>query len=163
MPERGPELAPGLAPDLAEVLAALSDAMAGAAHPWWLIGSVAVALHGGDAGPIGDIDVVVDPRDMPGVLARTGAQVRAKSESALFRSDIFATWHHGTRPIEFMAGFRLCRGGTWHPVEPASRESVAIMGRALFVPSRAELVAMLRSFGRDKDLRRAEALERLAT
>lgn len=144
---------------LIKAMAALADVMAGGQRPWWLIGSVAVALHGGDPGTIGDIDVVIDPHDLPGVIERTGAAVQQKGDSALFRSDSFATWNAFAVPVEFMAGFRHFRDGAWHPVRPASRQGFAIGARKVFAPDRADLVGMLLAFGRPKDLRRAATLQ----
>lgn len=62
-----------------------------------------------------------------------------------------------------MAGFHLFADGAWQPVCPATRIKVVIGGGVVFVPDRAELIAMLDAFGRRKDLRRAATLARLAT
>lgn len=152
-----------LGDEVAEALVALAKIMADAEHPWWLIGSVAVALHGGDPGGIADIDVLLDPRDASGMIERTGAVVRDKDESPLFRSETFTTWNALSIPVEFMAGFHLFADGAWQPVCPATRIKVVIGGGVVFVPDRAELIAMLDAFGRRKDLRRAATLARLAT
>jgi hypothetical protein len=47
---------------LGETLARVADALAGARHPWWIIGSAAVALHGADV-TVGDVDVLLGEED----------------------------------------------------------------------------------------------------
>ena len=66
--------------------------------------------------------------------------------------------------VEVMAGFEAKGADTsglfdWWPVLPRTRERIVIEGEALFVPSRTELAALLRRFGRAKDIARAVLLD----
>ncbi|KQU48318.1 hypothetical protein ASG67_12560 [Sphingomonas sp. Leaf339] len=132
--------------------------MAGAADPWWVIGSAAVALHGADGVEVGDVDVLLSERDAPAVLARLGVADVAGAGTALFQSAVFGRWDGPPLTVEFMVGFRFCGADGWRAVRPVTRELMMVDGRAVFVPAKAELMAMLLGFGREKDLARAKAL-----
>ncbi|MFC0590850.1 hypothetical protein ACFFF7_15705 [Novosphingobium aquiterrae] len=147
-----------LPPPLRETLVRVAVAMAPAAGPWWIISSAAVALHGADPGPVGDVDVLIDLRDAEHVLTALHLPVRSGTGNGLFRSAVFANWHGPPLPVEIFAGFQLCEGGAWHDIVPASREQVAVDEHTLWIPSRAELQAMLLRFGREKDRARAAVL-----
>lgn len=141
--------------------AALADAatmMAPARHDWWIIASAALVLHGVDPGPVRDVDVLFDPRDAERVLAPLGLEPRRGSDDGRFRSDLFATWTGAALPIELFAGFALFENGGWTPVVPQTRQLADCDGHRLWVPSPAELHALLLRFGRDKDLARASLL-----
>ncbi|MBN8501891.1 MAG: hypothetical protein J0M19_12145 [Sphingomonadales bacterium] len=132
--------------------------MAHARHPWWILGSVAVMLHGGTPGQIGDIDVLLDRRDCASVFDRLGLTVKAGQADARFRSDIFHRWTGSLMPVELFAGFSVRDAGRWHEYIPRTRIAVMVQAETVFVPDRAELVALLRRFGRPKDLERAALL-----
>jgi hypothetical protein len=127
-----------------------------ATEPWWIIGSVAVALHGGSPGAIRDIDVVLGERDALLCLPRLGLDNGAATRSSLFRSSVFGRWTEPPVHVELMAGLRVNGPGGWRPLVIHSREEVQ---PGLFVPSRKELGDILRQFGRKKDLRRAATLD----
>ncbi len=146
-----------MTPALRETLARVADALAGAGRPWWIIGSAAVALHGADVS-VGDVDVLLAEEDARAVLPALGLGVTAGEGSALFRSAVFARWDAPPLTVEFMAGFGFRAADGWHPVRPATRERVMLGDRALFVPGRTELIAMLQGFGRAKDFERIKAL-----
>lgn len=57
-----------------------------------------------------------------------------------------------------MGGFEVRGPEGWCAVQPVTRQPIDWEGIALFVPARAELVALLRRFGRAKDLARAALL-----
>ena len=46
----------------------VAAAMAAARHDWWIIASAACQLHGIDPGPVRDVDVLFDVRDVSAVL-----------------------------------------------------------------------------------------------
>jgi hypothetical protein len=140
---------------LGQSLGAAAGLMTAARDPWWIIGSAAVALHGGDPGAIGDIDVLASARDAEAVLARLAVPCQPGSPHPRFRSTIFARLTGSPLPIELMAGFAVATGDGWQPVGFASREAVDVGEARLFVPSVADLVALLALLGRDKDRRRA--------
>lgn len=125
---------------------------------WWIIGSAAIALHGFSVSPIRDVDLLMSARDAEMFLKRIGGQQRGGKPSTKFQSDVFGTWIDPPLPVEVMGGFRLATSAGWQPVWPQTRERKTVGEQALFVPSVAELKAMLLSFGRPKDLERARLL-----
>ncbi|GAA3708237.1 hypothetical protein GCM10022268_16970 [Sphingomonas cynarae] len=138
-------------------LAMVAQALADTRQPWWIIGSAAVALHGAVV-TVADVDVLLYEDDARTILSALGIVAAAGEGTALFRSAVFGQWTVPPLTVEFMAGFRFHAADGWQAVAPATREQVTVEGHALFVPERAELAAMLRGFGRDKDLVRVKAL-----
>ena len=132
----------------------MGAALAAACDPWWVIGSAAAALHGART-PVADIDVLLSVRDAAALLPRLGLAVAAGRPDDRFRSEVFARWTGAALPIEFMAGLCTREGDAWAPVHLSTR--VVVGGVA--VPSRRELAALMRRFGRDKDLARAALLD----
>lgn len=132
--------------------------MVPARQDWWIIASAAVALHGADPGAIGDVDVLIDPRDAGSVLTGLGLGAGPGMAGAMFRSDLFACWDAAPLPVELFAGFHLLEDGAWNPIHPLTRQAVQLGEAVLFVPERPELKAMLLRFGRPKDLARAALL-----
>ncbi len=147
-----------LTPALRRTLATVARAFVGSDDPWWIISSAAVALHG--AGPIEarDVDVLASLRDVRRFLAAQGIKATKGSEHPLFRSELFGVWRAAPLAVEIMAGFQVYQDGRWTGVQPLTREVVELDGQCLFIPGRAELASMLRSFGRPKDLDRAALL-----
>jgi hypothetical protein len=135
---------------LAQVAAAFRDAQ----DPWWVIGSAAVSLHGADTG-VADVDVLTSGRDAQAMLAAWPGAVTIAAGSDRFRSQPLARVQDGGLPIDVMAALEVRVDGVWRAVRPVTREARG----GVFVPERAELVTILRTFGRDKDLRRATLLE----
>lgn len=141
---------------LSATLAELAPVLArNARHDWWIIASAALALHGIDPGPVGDVDVLLDRRDVPAVFAALGLGDGAGQGTALFRSEHFGTWCGSDLPVELMAGFALQKDGEWREIRPRTRQGVGFVGYTLFVPERDELREMFVRFGRPKDLDRA--------
>ena len=140
----------------------LGEAMAAARDPWWIIGSAAVALHGADAGMIGDVDVVLSVPDAHRLCAMRDVAIGQTAAHPLFRSRLFARWTGTPLAIELMAGFEVATADGWHPVNPVSRQRIETGGATVYVPVAGELIALLRLFGRRKDLTRAAALARSA-
>ena len=124
---------------------------------WWIIGSAAVALHGADAGTVADIDVLTDRDDAARLLEVTGRQPDAAAPRDLFRS-VYGRFAVGAFAVEIMGGLEVARAGRWHRVRPAERQTFVIDGQHVFAPPRDDLIAILRLFGRPKDLARAAAL-----
>ena len=153
--ERGP-----LTPALTATCAAVAAAMAHMCTRWWIITSAAVALHGADPGPVGDVDVLMDAMDARSFCADRGIAIRPGVADDRFRSALFAVLDAHPLPVEIMAGLALMTHDGWRPIRPVTRHAVAVPGGMVYVPDRAEFAALLRAFGRPKDLRRAAALER---
>jgi hypothetical protein len=144
--------------DLLDTLAKVVRAMVPARHDWWIVASAACRLHGIDPGPVRDVDVLLDERDLPAVLAPLGLSPAPGTSDGLFRSRCFVSWAGAPLTIEFFAGFELCEAGRWAEVRLQTREWRAFEGLELPVPERQELTELLRRFGRPKDLARAELL-----
>jgi hypothetical protein len=148
-----PDVLP-LPQNLHTTLRAVAQALQMATDPWWVIGSAAVALHGAGPLAVADIDVLLSPDDAGRVFEHLGLHLARGADHPKFRSDLFGTWLANPLPVEFMAGFRHWRAGSWVAVEPRTRISV----QDVFVPSRDELRAMIEAFGRPKDMERARLL-----
>lgn len=147
-----------LSPELRRTLAMTIDVLQGARDPWWIISSAAVALHG--VGPIvvGDVDVLVSVADADRVMNALGVAPSAGTESSMFRSAVFGRWTAPPLVVEIMAEFHVETSGDWMAVLPRTRVPIVVEGRVAYVPDRKELRAMLRLFGRPKDLARARLL-----
>ncbi|KUO56634.1 MAG: hypothetical protein APF78_08750 [Sphingomonadales bacterium BRH_c3] len=145
-------------PALAASLAQLAQVMRDTRDDWWVIGSAAVALHGGDPGEIADIDVIVSRRDLDALYERLSLTYTPDAGKAMFRSQRFGRWTEPALDVEFMAGLQVLRGGQWLSVQVQSRETIRCSDVEVLVPSRGELIAILELFGREKDLARAATL-----
>lgn len=139
-------------------LLALAPALDAAQHPWWILGSGAVVLHGADPDEVWDVDVLLDQRDCAVVLGRLGLEPKAGVADTRFRSAVFNRWNGAVLPVELFAGFCLCEAGTWNEIVPQSRVAVKLGEAHAYVPDRAELIALLSRFGRAKDHLRIAAL-----
>jgi hypothetical protein len=142
---------PGLRQSLERTAALAADAT----DPWWIIGSAAVLLHGGDVGRVKDIDLMMSSRDAESFLRRAGVEPKRGKASDRFRSTVFGTWSAPPVPVEVFGGFELATDGGWRPVVLTSRQAVSVGHAQVFVPSASELVRLLHSFGRPKDVERA--------
>jgi hypothetical protein len=142
-------------------LVAVADALATAQDDWWLIGGAAVALHGLEI-EIADIDVLLGRRDILRMLDKLGVGRHEDTAITRVRSDIWARWTAQPLSVDLMTGLQVHDGECWRQVEPRTREMLVVEGHELYVPSRSELIDILRLFGRPKDLDRARGLVDLA-
>jgi len=149
-------------PAIESTLLALQPALALTRQPWWILGSAAVALHGGDPGEVRDIDLLLDRQDHAAVVAGLGLVPSAGESDGRFRSDWFNRWTGAALPVDLFAGFHLLADGVWQEALPHSRVAVQAGGITVHVPDRQELAVLLARFGRDKDLRRIAALSRIS-
>ncbi len=138
--------------DIESALAAVAGAMLLAVEPWWIIGSGAAWLHG-VATDVADIDLLTSEGDAERVIARLGLHAH-RVPSPLFRSRVFARWPRTDRDVEIMGGLAIATRRRPEPVVPATR--VAMGG--VYVPDRADLIAILTRFGRPKDIARGALL-----
>lgn len=138
----------------------VANAAADARDPWWIIGSAAVVLHGGDLPHVRDVDLLMSARDAEAFLRRARVEGRRGTGDDRFRSQVFGTWTRPPLPVEAFGGFEVAVGGEWRQVALSSRKAVTVGGARIYLPSAEELVRLLRSFGRPKDLERAKILER---
>jgi hypothetical protein len=139
-------------------LVRVAEVLEAAQEDWWLIGGAAVALQG-LAIEIADIDALLSARDAREVIATLNIRPNEGVAIDRVRSDIWGRWTALPLDVDLTAGLRIRTGDHWTRVEPATRD--AVEGRAIYVPSRVELVAICRLFGRPKDLERAEGLARI--
>lgn len=143
-------------PRLARTLDIVAEAASTLQQRWWIIGSAAAILAGLDE-PVADVDLLAGEADARLLLRSWGTEPQPPSPSLLFASSVFARVLLAPLPIEVMAGTRV-RG---EPLVPRTRIEVPWGERGLYIPDIAEQIAILRRFGRDKDVRRAERLEAL--
>jgi len=136
----------------------LAEAAAKARDPWWIIGSAAAALHGAAVGDVKDIDLLMTADDAERCLQGVGLPAEAGTPDERFWSEIYVTWREPPVPVDVMGGFRVAQEGEWRAVLPLTRETILVDGAGLFTPSKAELIDLLRLFGRGKDLERARLL-----
>ncbi len=143
-----------------QVLGKVSAVLADAKDPWWIIGSAAVALHGGEPGMIADVDVITSRCDLDTLYERLPLTATPDTTKDFFRSERFGRWSEPELDVEFMTGLEVRVDGVWHKVEPQTRQAFEVGGATVYAPERPELIAMLHQFGREKDLRRAATLVR---
>ncbi|WP_460877767.1 hypothetical protein [Rhodanobacter koreensis] len=130
--------------------------------PWALIGSAAARLTGADVS-VADLDVLTSVRDAETLIGewqtrREGMHVPASPEC--FRSS-YARFHFPQMPVEVMGGLELFGENGWAPVQVGETDMIDIGGVAVTVPTIAEQLRILESFGRPKDLHRAALLKSL--
>ena len=142
---------------LLETLAAVADRLAGLAEPWWVIGSAAAALHGLEDTTVGDVDIVTSTAAAGRLLPARGLVAVDDDGTGLFRSDIFTRLIGLPLKVEILGGLHV-RG---RPLAIETRIAVPIGANPVYLPSRAELIGILRLFGRPKDIARAAALAAL--
>jgi hypothetical protein len=139
---------------LKQTLDMVAEAAGELREPWWIIGSAAAVLAGLDE-QVADVDLLTGAAGARQLLRRWAVVPAAPSPSPLFASDIFGRLTTAPLPIEIMGGLRV-RGDR---LLPATRMAVPWGDRQLYTPGVPEQIAILRLFGRDKDLERAERLE----
>ncbi len=148
-----------LDPPLAETLRQIADAAESAQDDWWLIGSAAVALHGGAVGALKDVDLLMSERDAAALLRRAGIEPAAGVPDAMFHSAVRGSWEGPPVPVDVLGGFTFAAAEGWQALALTTREAIAVVDRTVYVPAVAELKALLLSFGREKDLARAALLD----
>jgi hypothetical protein len=104
------------------------------------------------------VDLMMSTRDAEAFLRRAGGEAGGAEPSDRFCSRVFGIWKTPPVPVEVFGGFSLATDGVWREVSFSTREAVRIRDAQVYVPSVAELVRLLHSFGRAKDLERASLL-----
>jgi hypothetical protein len=145
-------------PELAAGLTAVAAAMADTPDDWWIIGSAAVALHGGTPLTVADIDVLTSRATALRLADLWSATPDPPGDSALFRSAVHFEHRLGGATVDVMAELEVGGPGGWTLLQPRSRIAIAVGGVTLYAPDRAELIEILGRFGRPKDLERAALL-----
>lgn len=130
--------------------------------PWVVIGSAACALAGA-AVDVADLDLLTSAADAERLIALWPSQLDT-SYSPIggdrFRSR-FARFQFPGMPLEVMGGLELHDGDSWRMVRVNDVVHVTVAGIEVPIPSRVEQIRILESFGRPKDLARAELLRTL--
>lgn len=122
-------------------------------HDWWIIGSAALRLAGIDDIEPADVDLLGSSGTLVGFLDRWGEQAATPRPGSRFRSDPYHRVDRpGCLPIETMGNLEVLSEGGWQKVAPTTRLAVDIGGRSVFIPALDEQLAILRLFGREKDL-----------
>ena len=132
--------------------------------PWCLIGSAAALLVGADVG-VADVDVLVSRDDAERLMtlwASMRDDVHEPADADRFRSHV-ACFRFPGLPVEIMGGLELNGESGWQPVSAGRLTLVGVDGLAVPVPSVADQIRILESFGRDKDRHRATALRALTS
>jgi hypothetical protein len=75
-----------------------------------------------------------------------------------FHSALFQQWLGGCLPVELFAGFAVLEKKAWQQVVLRSRQAIPVADFTVFVPEKAELITIMRRFGRPKDLGRIATL-----
>jgi hypothetical protein len=151
-----------ISPRLFAGLNHLAGLMHEESEPWWIIGSTAMVLSGIDGIEPDDIDVVASGTCLRRVLANVGMTETASKPHPQFRSRPyqrieFSGMTHDTHRIDgrFRGSNLLENGssGVRNPLTYPRRRCSRL------VPSIAEQIALLRLFGREKDMAKAALLE----
>jgi hypothetical protein len=131
--------------------------------PWVVIGSAACALAGGNV-EVADLDLLTSTADAQRLIDLWSAQLDASYIPAgadHFRSR-FARFQFPGMPLEVMGDLQWRDADGWHAVRVNHIVHVSIEDIAVPIPSRTEQIRILESFGRPKDLARAELLRALS-
>jgi hypothetical protein len=142
---------------------ALPDLQRLCTDPWVLIGSAAARLAGADV-DVADIDVLTSAGDADRLAGHWQARRESHFEPAgaeRFRSR-FARFRFAGLPLEVMGGLQLHDTREWVPVLAGETMLVIFGGMQIPVPTIAEQIRILESFGRPKDLQRAVLLRALS-
>jgi hypothetical protein len=140
-----------------EFAAAIMPANAG---DWWIIGSGAMNLCGVET-EARDVDVLGSEATIAAVVKSLDLKPFPPSNDPLFRSLMFARHDlPDAVPVEFMGGFEVRAGGVWQPLVIHSRREIKTPNGPVFVPELEEQIEILKLFGRDKDLKRADLIRK---
>lgn len=130
--------------------------------PWTLIGSAAAALAGAPV-TVADVDVSTSRRDAQTMADRWQARLDATyvpADGDRFRS-WFARFRYPGLAVEVMGGLELFGATGWQAVRIDGIIDVNIGGLTVPIPTVAEQLRVLRSFGRPKDRQRMTLLAAL--
>lgn len=127
---------------------------------WWIIGSAAMALQGVEGVEPHDVDVLCDADDADALIAAWSPHMHIDYRppgAERFRSH-FARFDHLPLPLEVMGGLQVKGTAGWQPLMIAETEWVGVGAARVPVPSLREQQRILRLFGREKDLAKAERI-----
>lgn len=152
-----------LSPALYEVIAAsVPQLHAHCRDEWAVIGSAAAALAGA-AVQTADLDLLTSVADAQRLIALWPSRLDTSYTPAgadRFRS-CFARFRFPGMPLEVMGGLQLHGQDGWQAVRLKHVVQVSVAGIDVPIPARDEQIRIFESFGRAKDLARAELLRAL--
>jgi hypothetical protein len=138
----------------------LAKFMAGTSAPWWIIGSSAMVVAGVDGVIPDDVDVTADGPMLTQILEDAVGAIAEPLPHTKFRSLPYTrTKVVGGLDIEFQGDLDLWENGDWQRLKINSRIAVNVGDTVVYIASVEEQLAILRRFGRDKDLAKASLLE----
>jgi hypothetical protein len=125
---------------------------------WWLIGSAAALLIGAELNPQ-DVDVVASAAVIERITG-VAPQGRTSDPASAFHSDPFFRLEiKGGLPIEFMGDLVVGPHGSRTPLNIHTRQAINLPRGTVYVPEILEQIAIFETFGRPKDLAKAEMLK----
>lgn len=143
------------------LLRRLEPDLAALPEPWTVIGSAALMIAGLPVERCPDLDILTTAAGAAR-LEEAWAEWRdpayAPDPASDFRSR-FSRYGFPEGAAEVMGDLRLRTPGGWSAVEVRATEQRAFAGGRWPVPTPAEQLRILRSFGRPKDLAKAARLE----
>lgn len=145
-------------PSFIETLECMASCLKKAGEPWMVFGGAALALHGATAGPIKDIDVILDRQVAERLSILLALENHSDQRSDRFRSDMLLRPDFGPIPVELLGGFRVKRGEVWIPIDCSDTVAVSVGSQTVFIPNRDRLASIFRLCGREKDMLRASLL-----
>ncbi len=131
------------------------------ADPWVVIGSAAAWLAGAEV-TVADVDVLTSVRDARALIDHWQACLLGTDtlkDGDRFRSQ-FARFEFPAT-VEVMGGLELATTDGWKAVRVEAIQTIEIDDVSVPIPTLAEQIRLLESFGRAKDKERAERLKQL--
>ncbi len=129
---------------------------------FFIIGSSALVLSGVEMEEVADIDLLTSMSDANLLKEKWAAKLLdgyAPAHAGLFRSN-FGRFNFGAVEVEVMGNLQLNRGNHWVPVVVHNFQQVDINGYQVKIPTLMEQYRIFKFFGRLKDLKKAELLEK---
>jgi len=130
---------------------------------FYIIGTSATILSGLDVGNTSDIDILTTSENCA-ILKSVWSHYReddpATKDNGLFISD-FASFTFPWIDVEVMGDLRVMKDGSWQPLIVQEYTPILINDLTLRIPTIREQLRILYFFGREKDLKRIEQINKL--
>jgi len=146
-----------------QTLISVADELDGLKAEWFIYGGAATILSGIDIGTTSDIDILTTSAgtgELRTALKRYMETSPKTKEDDLFRSD-FVRFRLPLMEIEASGDLQIKKDGAWRDVIIREYDVLTLGGITAKVPTLSEQKRLLTLFGRAKDLRRLELLNRL--
>jgi len=150
-------ISPRLLASLAAALPVMTQAFR---DPWWIIGSAAIRLGGIAETEPADVDLLCSAGDAERLIAvwreHLDADYKPHGDDR-FRSR-FARFGHLPMPLEVMGDLHVHAEAGWQAVRVEASQPVQCDGYTVSIPTWQEQIRILRLFGRDKDVIKADII-----